>query len=508
MKVTYKRETKKQQQEKQLTTEPPDCLICCEPIELYAIFECDHNEVCGKCVLIQRGLMDDKKCCICKQETNNLYVTTSLPRKHANYDPGKFIFDEKLKVYLENKKILSTISEWRNFKCRPCEIEGKTVEFKNIDLLKKHCSTKHNLFYCDLCLKQRKVFQKDQKLYTHKQLQIHQRQGEIDPESGLIKGHPNCKFCHQKFYSDDELFSHMHLNHYDCHICKQQGFQFEYFKNYDELQKHYETDHFACTHPFCLEQSNDLDLKAHEFKNHSKNKKIDIDLFSQGGNSGSKSSSNTKFKTSSIKQGRKIFKNGVIDASIIRFVNFSTKEGQSEYNLNMTPTFEIPDNLKQLQIEYKLEKEKQIEIQKEKEKEIKLKELEEKKKEEVKLKKKKSEELIQKMKKMLSQKEKLFEEFKATSIQFQKGRLDSSIYYQILLNTFGEENSKKILPDLIETMPEKNKKLGEELTKIHQQNLSSKNKKKKGGKKGPKTVIPSNTVKEDWPTFGESTSKK
>jgi E3 ubiquitin-protein ligase ZNF598 len=385
------------------------------------------------------------------------------------------------------------------FETKRCEIEGKKVEFQNFEQLKKHLHGKHNLHYCNLCLKQRKVFLKDQKFYTYKQLQIHQKQGELDSEVGMIKGHPLCKFCNTRFYSDDEIFAHMHLNHYDCHICKQQGFNFEYFNNYDELQKHYESDHYACVHPFCLEQrfivfSNDLDLKTHEMKSHSKNKKMDLDFFSS-----------PKMVQNTIQKGRKKNQNGVIDSTIIRFVNCSSKESSSEYNSSVGPTYEIPDNLKQLQKEYKEEMEKKIEIQKVKEEEIKKLEAETKRKEDAAMRKKKGEELIQNMKKMLT-KSNLFEEFKQTSIQFQKGLLETEVYYQIIVNSFGEENTKKILPDLIDTLPEKNKKVGEELRKIHIQYQQKKIKKIK--KKNEKIIIPQNTVKEDWPTFGQDAGKK
>jgi E3 ubiquitin-protein ligase ZNF598 len=384
------------------------------------------------------------------------------------------------------------------FETKRCEIEGKKVEFQNFEQLKKHLHGKHNLHYCNLCLKQRKVFLKDQKFYTYKQLQIHQKQGELDSEVGVIKGHPLCKFCNTRFYSDDEIFAHMHLNHYDCHICKQQGFNFEYFNNYEELQKHHESDHYACVHPFCLEQrfivfSNDLDLKTHEMKAHSKNKKMDLDFFSS-----------PKTVQNTIQKGRKKNQNGIIDSTIIRFVNCSSKES-SEYNSSLGPAYEIPDNLKQLQKEYKEEMEKKIEIQKVKEEEIKKLETETKRKEDAAIRKKKGEELIQNMKKMLS-KSNLFEEFKQTSIQFQKGLLETEVYYQIIVNSFGEENTKKILPDLIDTLPEKNKKVGEELRKIHTQYQQKKIKKVK--KKNEKIIIPQNTVKEDWPTFGQEAGKK
>lgn len=80
-------------------------------------------------------------------------------------------------------------------------------------------------------------------------------------------GHPLCEFCRTPFYGDNELYSHMSTEHYTCHICQRCGFmctvtwyklviidqlkltgsypliscrqhpgQYEYYKNYDDLE--------------------------------------------------------------------------------------------------------------------------------------------------------------------------------------------------------------------------------------------------------------------------------
>jgi E3 ubiquitin-protein ligase ZNF598 len=131
MKITYKQEVKLEDflpKEEELET--VDCLICCEPMKLFAVLECDHHQVCGKCILIQRVLMNDKKCCICKvkfnhkinkkkQETTNAFITKNPPKNHSTYDVGKLIYDQEWNLYYENKIVFQELSELKVLKCLP-----------------------------------------------------------------------------------------------------------------------------------------------------------------------------------------------------------------------------------------------------------------------------------------------------------------------------------------------------------------------------------------------------
>jgi E3 ubiquitin-protein ligase ZNF598 len=83
-------------------------------------------------------------------------------------------------------------------------------------------------------------------------------------ERSGFSGHPMCEFCKSSFYGDNELYTHMSREHYSCHICqrycatfvlffdnvannlcdvfatliihRQHPGQYDYFRNYDDLE--------------------------------------------------------------------------------------------------------------------------------------------------------------------------------------------------------------------------------------------------------------------------------
>ena len=83
------------------------------------------------------------------------------------------------------------------------------------------------------------VFICEQQLYTRAELDRHNKLGdETGPlaESGF-KGHPNCKFCKQRFYDSNELYKHMESQHEHCFICRRQTpDKYVYYRHYQELE--------------------------------------------------------------------------------------------------------------------------------------------------------------------------------------------------------------------------------------------------------------------------------
>ena len=69
------------------------------------------------------------------------------------------------------------------------------------------------------------VFVPEQLVYTRPDLERHQRTGDAQgplAESGF-KGHPDCRFCRKRFYSETELYQHMHATHEQCFLCRWVG---------------------------------------------------------------------------------------------------------------------------------------------------------------------------------------------------------------------------------------------------------------------------------------------
>lgn len=118
------------------------------------------------------------------------------------------------------------------------------------------------------------------------ELRKHEKSGDDKPgaidQSGF-KGHPECGFCRQRFYGDDELYTHCRDKHERCHICDRRSShrQQQYYIDYNALEKHFQKDHFACLDKECLEKKfvvfeSQMDLKGHQIEAHPEGLSKDI----------------------------------------------------------------------------------------------------------------------------------------------------------------------------------------------------------------------------------------
>jgi hypothetical protein len=123
------------------------------------------------------------------------------------------------------------------------------------------------------------VFICEQKLYTRTQLNQHVKTGDSEVDGSEVErsgfaGHPMCEFCRSSFYGDNELYTHMSREHYSCHICQRQHpGQYDYFRNYDDLELHFRKDHFLCEDEACLAKKfvvfqSEAELKRHNAMEH------------------------------------------------------------------------------------------------------------------------------------------------------------------------------------------------------------------------------------------------
>ena len=52
------------------------CILCFNEIQFFALGACGHTNVCAKCCLRIRLLMNDKNCSLCKQELEEIVITS------------------------------------------------------------------------------------------------------------------------------------------------------------------------------------------------------------------------------------------------------------------------------------------------------------------------------------------------------------------------------------------------------------------------------------------------
>ncbi|XP_037435732.1 E3 ubiquitin-protein ligase ZNF598-like [Triticum dicoccoides] len=277
------------------------CAVCADALEWVAYGPCGHREVCSTCVVRLRFVVGDRHCCICKTDCPSVFVTkamgdytrvisdfSALPAAASEGKAGEYWYHEDSRAYFDDADHYKMIRAMCRLSCSVCEridegqaaqAKGRDSTFKTIGLLRGHLSDKHGLRMCKLCLEGRKVFICQQKLYTQEQMARHTQTGdtEVDGsevERGGFAGHPICEYCKRAFYGDNELYAHMTRDHYSCHICQRRHpGQYDYFRNYNDLEMHFRKDHFLCEDDACLAKKfvvfqSDAEINRHNAMEH------------------------------------------------------------------------------------------------------------------------------------------------------------------------------------------------------------------------------------------------
>ncbi|KAM3401643.1 hypothetical protein ACQJBY_005995 [Aegilops geniculata] len=278
------------------------CAVCADVLEWVAYGPCGHREVCSTCVVRLRFVLEDSLCCICKTDCPSVFVTKAmgdytkvisdfsvLPTEANEGNVGEYWYHEDTKAYFDDADHYKMIRAMCRLSCSVCDKAEDQVgqaaqakrrsRFKSIDQLKGHLFHQHRLYMCNLCLEGRKVFICEQKLYTRAQLAQHTKTGDSEVDGSEIErsgfaGHPVCEFCKYPLYGDNELYTHMSREHYSCHICQRQHpGQYDYFRNYDDLEMHFRKDHFLCEDDACLAKKfvvfqSDAEIKRHNAMEH------------------------------------------------------------------------------------------------------------------------------------------------------------------------------------------------------------------------------------------------
>lgn len=246
--------------------ESQQCLICAERITYAALTPCNHT-TCHKCTFRQRALYEKNNCLICRSENDRIVITEQVDKGYDEIGVTDIVaFDEKYRVGFTQEYVeQDTLRLLKN----ECQICGEN--FPTFKELGDHAKDSHGKYYCLICSRHKKAFKVELPVFTYKQLQKHQSQGDTTG----FKGHPECKHCQGKrFYSEDELNIHIRDRHERCHICDQTTPKTaDYYRNYDALYLHFSRVHYVCTVPSCVEKRfvvfrDDLDLTAHMLKEH------------------------------------------------------------------------------------------------------------------------------------------------------------------------------------------------------------------------------------------------
>ncbi|KAH6902714.1 hypothetical protein BKA70DRAFT_1304355 [Coprinopsis sp. MPI-PUGE-AT-0042] len=253
------------------------CWICAETVKYYSVSQCNHR-TCHICALRLRALYKRTDCTFCKEPQIKVIFTTSADALYETYTPESTPFnDSKLSIFFETREMMEETLILLRFNCPDPDCDYLGNGWAD---LKLHIRASHGKLLCDLCIRFKKVFAHEHALYPPSMLPLHlpsmhQRSNKKDTPPEQIEGgiHPLCEFCRECFFSTDELYPHMRERHEECFICKRNEIRDQYFQNYDALEKHFNSIHYACQNKECQAQkfvvfNTPLDLQAHMVEQH------------------------------------------------------------------------------------------------------------------------------------------------------------------------------------------------------------------------------------------------
>ncbi|KAL8770772.1 MAG: hypothetical protein Q9209_003639 [Squamulea sp. 1 TL-2023] len=251
------------------------CFICASTVVHNAIAPCNHR-TCHICALRLRALYKTRACAHCRTEAQHVIFTDDPLKRYEHFIDSDFQeTDEVLGIRYEQKEIHNDTILLLRYNCSDASCDIACWGWPD---LHRHVKGAHHKVMCDLCTRNKKVFTHEHELFTIPELRKHEKFGDDNPgaidQSGF-KGHPECGFCRQRFYGDDELYTHCRDKHERCHLCDRRngGRQQQYYVDYNSLEQHFRKDHYTCIDQECLEKKfvvfdSEMDLKAHQLQAH------------------------------------------------------------------------------------------------------------------------------------------------------------------------------------------------------------------------------------------------
>ena len=266
---------KKEHTETTEDVEAEVCFICASPVVHNSLAPCNHR-TCHICALRLRALYKTRACAHCRTEAKFVIFTDDVTKRYEDFNEADFQeTDEVLGIRYEQKEIHSDTLLLLRYNC---PVESCDIACRGWPDLHRHVRSIHHKVLCDLCTRNKKVFTHEHELFTQQELKKHEKFGDDHPgavdQSGF-KGHPECGFCRQRFYGDDELYAHCRDKHEKCHICDRRNpaSQQQYYVDYDSLEQHFKEAHFLCADQECMDKKfvvfdSEMDLKAHQLEAH------------------------------------------------------------------------------------------------------------------------------------------------------------------------------------------------------------------------------------------------
>ena len=243
---------------------PFTCVICGDEKSNYATFKCDHTSICYYCALKCRTFYNDTKCPLCNQVSPIAFIS-DIQSENQSYE----IHMKNIDLYYKDDDFEINSVYYTDITSQEIALETKALicpvetcinkNYETIKELKCHLYLAHGKYFCDICIDENKKFIREQEIYTKKQLDSHEKYGDVvdcdDNNSNVIlmtMPHPKCRYCDKMFYNEEKLSKHLYENHFICEICKKEK-KFLFYSQLKNLTEHSKYVHYCCPYKQCVE---------------------------------------------------------------------------------------------------------------------------------------------------------------------------------------------------------------------------------------------------------------
>ena len=146
-----------------------------------------------------------------------IFTKTVAPFATLDRELRSGLYEKKYRIVFADLEIQKSFYHLLENRCPECD----HTPFLEFNKLKDHVRKVHELFYCEICTDNLKIFSSERRCYSRSHLAQHRRVG--DPDDRSHKGHPRCEYCELRFLDKDELYKHLRREHYFCHFCDADG---------------------------------------------------------------------------------------------------------------------------------------------------------------------------------------------------------------------------------------------------------------------------------------------
>ncbi|KAG5858908.1 hypothetical protein KMI_10g16080 [Encephalitozoon hellem] len=218
-----------------------NCQVCTGGMDLFARYDCGHR-ICMTCSARLVFLYMQCSCPLCRNPAKEI-IFSALSTPSEGF-PRQMWKGQRapLAVFYEGEYVKKMMEDLLSNKCRECR-----RKFGTLKELKKHYAY-HGFVLCSECIKSRRDFWHEIKLYKSDTIRSH-RSGSLGEEG--FDGHVFCVHCKIYLFDSDDARKHCNLKHELCNICDILGKKYQYYNSFKDLEAHYKNAHYCCGFQTC-----------------------------------------------------------------------------------------------------------------------------------------------------------------------------------------------------------------------------------------------------------------